>query len=125
MDTGKLTIDAVVQAFHAGDPLARKIFEEEACVLYHAVMNIILLYDPYVIVLGGGIVKFGPKLLEYIQQKLKETIFSFGLASRTLAFSKLNEHPRVAGAGMYAIEMFFADPQFDSSKRPVHNKELT
>jgi predicted NBD/HSP70 family sugar kinase len=124
MDAGKLTVDAIVRAFHAGDPLAEKIFEEEACVLYHAVMNIILLYDPYVIVLGGEIVKFGPKLLDYIQQKLKGTIFSFGSAGRTLAFSKLNEHPRIAGAGMYAIEIFFADPQFDSSK-PVHIKELT
>jgi glucokinase len=115
-DSGKITIEAIARAFHANDKLAKKLFEEEVNVLYHAVINVILTHDPEVIVLGGDIILFGQKLIEGIKQKIEKTIFALNSQNRIIEFSQLAE-PRICSAGMYAIESFFADPSFLSYTR--------
>jgi predicted NBD/HSP70 family sugar kinase len=111
MDSGKITMKAIARAFHSNDKLARKLFKEEVDVLYQAVLNIILTYDPDVIVLSGDIILFGQKLISAIKEEIDKTIFALNSQNRTIEFSKL-EDPRICGAGMYAIESFFTDPSF-------------
>jgi predicted NBD/HSP70 family sugar kinase len=115
-DSGRITIEAIAKAFHANDRLAKKLFEEEVNVLCHAVINIILTHDPEVIVLSGDIILFGQELIEAIKQKIDKTIFALNSQNRIIEFSKLTD-PRICGAGMYAIESFFADPSFLSYTR--------
>jgi predicted NBD/HSP70 family sugar kinase len=110
-DSGRITIEAVAKAFHSNDKLAKRLFEEEVNVLYQAVINIILTHDPEVIVLSGDIILFGQKLIDGIKQKINKTIFALNSQNRIIEFSKLAD-PRICGAGMYAIESFFADPSF-------------
>jgi predicted NBD/HSP70 family sugar kinase len=115
-DSGRITIEAIAKAFHSNDRLAGKLFEEEVNVLYQAVINIILTHDPEVIVLSGDIILFGQKLIEAIKQEIDKTIFALNSQNRIIEFSKLAD-PRICGAGMYAIESFFADPSFLSYTR--------
>jgi predicted NBD/HSP70 family sugar kinase len=115
---GRLSVEAIAKAFKDGDTLAEELFEEEVNVLYHTVMNIVLLYDPQVIVLGGEVALFGRALIDSIQQKLGETIF--GGDGRTIAFSRLAEHPLICGACMYVIESFFEDPRFENCKNSTN-----
>jgi predicted NBD/HSP70 family sugar kinase len=110
MDSDQVTVEAIARAFHAHDRLAEQLFEEEAAILYHAALNIILTYDPEVIVLGGDITLFGEALLDKIQQSVRKTIFDVNSENRVIAFSQLTDQPRVCGAGMYAVESFFSDP---------------
>jgi predicted NBD/HSP70 family sugar kinase len=109
MDSDTVTIEAIVKAFQAHDRLAEQLFEEEAAVLYHGVLNIILTYDPEVIVLGGDSILFGEAFLDRIQQSVRKTIFNVNSEDRVIAFSRLTDQPRVCGAGMYAVESFFTD----------------
>ncbi|MDR3337190.1 MAG: ROK family transcriptional regulator [Treponema sp.] len=109
MDSDTVTIEAIVKAFQAHDRLAEQLFEEEAAILYHAALNIILTYDPEVIVLGGDIVLFGEAFLNRIQQSVQKTIFDVNSENRVIAFSRLTDQPRVCGAGIYAVESFFTD----------------
>jgi predicted NBD/HSP70 family sugar kinase len=109
-DSGKVSIEAINRAFEDQDKLAKKLFEEEADVLYHAVLDIILTYDPEVIVLGGGIVLFGEALLDRIRQSIRNTIFDVNSENRVIAYSQLTDHPGVCGAALYTVESFFANP---------------
>jgi predicted NBD/HSP70 family sugar kinase len=119
LEDGGVTVEAIVRAFNDGDPLAEELFEEEATVLYHAVINTILLYDPQVIVLGGGIIQLGTKLIDRIREKIQKTIFAFSLTNRLIEFSRLDDKPMIRGAGLYAVETFFMDSLFLNGREPV------
>jgi len=110
-DSGEISLEAITRAFQNHDKLAEQLFEEEADILSHAVIDIILTYDPEVIVLGGGITLFGTALLKRIQQFIENTIFNAYSGSRCIAYSRLGEHPLVCGAAMYTVESFFTDLQ--------------
>jgi glucokinase len=119
LEYGSVTVEAIARAFSAGDPLAEELFEEEAVVLYHAVINTMLLYDPQVIVLGGGIMQLGTKLIDRIKEKIEKTIFAFSLKSRLIEFSRLDDKPMTRGAGLYAVETFFMDSHFLNNRKPA------
>jgi glucokinase len=110
MNSKTVTIEAIAKAFHENDQLAVRLFEEEADILYHAVNNIILTVDPEIIVLSGGITLFGQPLIDRIKRNMQKTLFWTASKERKIVFTQLTENPRVYGAGMYAIESFFASP---------------
>jgi glucokinase len=112
---GDAGIEAIAEAFRAHDRLAVRLFEEEAEILYHTVHNIIVNHDTEVIVLGGDITLFGEPLLDRIRESLAKTIFNS--SGRIIAFSRLADDPRVSGAGMYAVESFFAEPMLLSGRQ--------
>jgi predicted NBD/HSP70 family sugar kinase len=103
-----VTIEAIAKAYKDEDRLAEQLFEDEADILYRVALNIIVTMDPEVIVVGGDIVLFGDALLDRIREALANTIFASD--SRIIAWSQLEDEPRVSGAGMYAVEAFFASP---------------
>jgi predicted NBD/HSP70 family sugar kinase len=119
MEGNSVTVEAIARACNAGDPLAEELFEEEAVVLYHAVINTMLLYDPQVIVLGGGIIQLGTKLIDRIKEKIEKTIFAFSLKDRLIEFSRLADNPMTRGAGLYAVETFFTNSLFLNNRKPA------
>jgi predicted NBD/HSP70 family sugar kinase len=57
-----------------GDPAARQAVEEVFDALGAAVVNVAALLDPQVIVLGGGLTKNGPLMLERLVARLAESV---------------------------------------------------
>ena len=68
---GIVTAEMVGQAAMQGDPVAREIFEEIGTYIGLGVHMLIMLYDPELVVLGGGVAEAGDLLLTPVRQELK------------------------------------------------------
>ena len=73
-----LSPELIFQAFRAGDPLARVVIEETISYLALGLVNLINLFNPHKISLGGGVAEaeeiFSPQLLEQINKKVFPTL---------------------------------------------------
>ena len=99
---GPLTAQMVYEAAARGDAAARAVFEETAHWLGIAFLNLINLFNPEVIVLGGGVMASGDMLLGAAAATAR--LQAFGPASRDcrIVQSKLWPDAGVIGAGLLA-----------------------
>ncbi len=63
-DATKLTGPMVTQAAHAGDPVALEAFAQAGFWLGQGLADMVQIFDPEVLVVGGGVVEAGDLLLE-------------------------------------------------------------
>lgn len=68
---GPVTAEMVCKAAMQGNPVAREIFEEIGSYIGLGVHMLIMLYDPELVVLGGGVTGAGDLLLNPIRRELK------------------------------------------------------
>lgn len=68
---GLVTAEMVCQAARQGNPVAREIFEEIGSYIGLGVHMLIMLYDPELVVLGGGVTEAGDLLLNPVRRELK------------------------------------------------------
>lgn len=94
---GKVTAKAVFDALKEGDALAEEVVERFGKYLGTALSVFAGVVDPQVYVIGGGVSKAGPILLEYIQKYYKEYAFP---ACKDAAFvlAKLGNDAGIYGA---------------------------
>jgi predicted NBD/HSP70 family sugar kinase len=104
MDINKITAFTVCTAAYQKDPVAIQILEEAVDYLSHAIINLILILDPEILVLGGDICKL-PYLDELILQPIMnraERIVPFPIPQ--IVKSSLGEDAGILGASYLAIE---------------------
>ncbi len=70
--TAKTPFDAVKQ----GDPIANKVVQEYIGYLAEGVSNIINIFQPEILVVGGGVSKQGDYLLNLLQERVNQEIYS-------------------------------------------------
>ena len=73
--TGEVSAKTVFDAVKADDELAKEIAERFGKYLGTALANITAIVDPQAIVIGGGVSKAGPILLEYIEKYYQKHCF--------------------------------------------------
>lgn len=71
-DLNAITPEVIVQAAEAGDAVAREILEEAGFHLGIGIANLITLFSPDVVVIGGGVAQAGNWLLQPIQRIVHE-----------------------------------------------------
>jgi glucokinase len=110
-----LTARDVADAARAGDPLAGSIWDETTAILASAVANILDVFNPELVVLGGGVTRAGDQLLVPVRDgaiaqamgpaakagrvvlaELGDTVAV--VAAACVAFERLETRPRVAAA---------------------------
>lgn len=72
---GKVSAKTVFDAVKAGDELAKEVAEQFGKYLGTALANITAVVDPQAIVIGGGVSKAGPILLEYVEKYYQKYCF--------------------------------------------------
>lgn len=87
----------VFDAVKDGDEVAAEIAEEFAGYLGRALANIAVLCDPSIIIIGGGVSKAGPILLEYIEKPYAEKVF-FANKETKFALAELGNDAGICGA---------------------------
>ena len=70
-----LTCKDVFDAAKADDTLAKEILEQVFAYLGEGIANVCDVVDPDVVVLGGGVSKAGPMLLEGVERHFKRNVF--------------------------------------------------
>ena len=71
-DNGDLTAEMVGQAAHQGDKVALQAIERAAYYLGIGVLNLIHIFDPSIVILGGGVSKLGSLLFRPVRQLVHE-----------------------------------------------------
>jgi len=67
---------AVIRMARHEDPAAAAVWEEAVEALRTLAWNLTVLFDPEVVVLGGGVVRGAPELLEEIRSHVEEQAWS-------------------------------------------------
>ncbi|TFG40502.1 MAG: ROK family protein, partial [Bacteroidia bacterium] len=108
MDPQSITSSDLFKAFEAGDPLAKEVINE--CIEFWgmAVANLVSLFNPEKIILGGGV--FGPavKLIPSIRKEAVRWAQPVSIKQMILEASSLGGDAGIYGAGYLALRNFSA-----------------
>jgi glucokinase-like ROK family protein len=103
------TIAAIAGAAQRGDPAANQVLKDTAHYLGAGVANIINLFNPQLIVLGGWV---GLQIGEYILAELRQFVDQYALkqplGAARIALCQLGQDAVAEGAATLALEGFFA-----------------
>jgi glucokinase len=91
----------VAQAAQAGDPAAVQVWDEMCEALACGITSIVNLFEPEVVVLGGGVVRSGDQLLAPVRTLVAEQVMG---ASVQIVATEFGDAVGVVGAATIAYE---------------------
>jgi glucokinase len=94
-----VTAQTVARAAEAGIPLARAIITQAAEALGVGLVNIMHIFSPEIIVLGGGVMQLGSMLLEPALKIVQERTMRANLANARIVQAQLGANVGLVGAG--------------------------
>jgi len=106
-DVQNLSADDIFTAYKTGDSLASDAMEDIENWFAVGLSNIILIYDPQVIVLQGMFVKAGETFLSHLKKRVGNVSLSSVKKDTKIRFSELGDMAGVLGAATFVINMFF------------------
>lgn len=110
---GKLEdIDARIVGIAAnnGDPLARDVVAKAANYLGVGMVNVVNIFNPERIVVGGGMSHLGDMLLEPARRVVREKAFRLAAGSVSIVPSQLGDNAGVIGAAMFVFQAAAEQP---------------
>lgn len=97
-DIETITSYEVHQAYLEGDQVAIEILETALEYMGIAIANLIVNFDPEMIVIGGGVTKIGDLFFDKVKESAKKRSFDFMFNSTKIVPSKLGQESGVIGA---------------------------
>ena len=99
-DLKAITAKHVIDLAKAGDPDCAHLFDRYVYHLCLGLRSLISLYDPEVIVLGGGVSHAGEFLLNAVRARLPEMVFYKDMPFARVELAKLTNDAGIIGAAM-------------------------
>jgi len=99
-DADRIGAKHVIDLAKAGDPDCTALFDSYVHHLCVGIVNLINLYDPEVIVLGGGVSHAGPFLLDAVRAKLPDMVFYKAMPYARIELARLTNDAGIIGAAM-------------------------
>ena len=99
-DLKAITAKHVIDLAKAGDPDCMGLFDNYVHHLCVGLVNLINLYDPEVIALGGGVSHAGQFLLDAVRAKLPAMVFFKPMTYASIELAKLTNDAGIIGAAM-------------------------
>jgi glucokinase len=100
----EITAEDVSRAAAAGDPLARDLWAETVDLLGSAVTDLVNVFEPDVVVLGGGVTRAGAMLLDPVREIVAAEAMPPAAAAARVVLAELGDSVGVVGAGVVARE---------------------
>jgi glucokinase len=101
-----LTAEQVGRAAQAGDGLARRIVRETAELIGRHLAGLVHVFNPEVIVLGGGVTHIGPLFIDAVRESLESSVMHPAfLEELRLVPSALGDEAGLVGAMIRASEL--------------------
>ncbi len=110
LDTGPLSVDALVDAGLAGDALARDVLAHAGRTLGIGVANLLNLVNPERVVVGGGLTRAGDLLLEPLRERVRSLALAESIAQAAIEPASLGERGIAIGAATLVLEKALAFP---------------
>ena len=103
-DVEKVTAEVIHQAAQEGDALARELISQTGYYIGVGLANLINIFNPELIVIGGGLSNIGDMLLEPAFKEAKARAFKQPYGAVHFAQAELGRNSGVLGAAAFALE---------------------
>ena len=100
----RITADVVFQAAEQGDSLAKEIIDETAMYLGIALANVVNLFNPELIVLGGPVGQKGEVLLEPLRAEVRRRAMAYPLSVARIITTVLGANAGTVGAATLVLQ---------------------
>ena len=107
-----ITAEMVSLAAKEGDPLARRLMDNVVQALIAGCVNVVNVFNPCRLVLGGGVVNGSPGLLERIDRGVRQRALSAATQSLEILPAQLKGDAGVIGAAVLAMQRFVSKEEF-------------
>ena len=97
-----ITAEKIGVAAQDGDSLALDVIHRAATYLGAGMVNLVNIFNPDMIVVGGGVSGLGDLLLEPARQVVKERAFPIAVQTARIVTAQLGEEAGVYGAAIFA-----------------------
>jgi glucokinase len=97
-----ITAELVGMAAQGGDSLALEVISQAATYLGVGMVNLVNLFNPEMIIVGGGVMQMADLLLEPARQVVKERAFSLAAQAVRIVPTQLGDDAAVLGAAVFA-----------------------
>lgn len=104
-DLEAVRAEHVAAAAAAGDAVASELWQETTDLLGQAVTDLVNLFEPNVVVLGGGVTRSGAQLLDPVRDIVQNTAMPPAAARATVTLAGLGDEVCVVGAGALALDI--------------------
>jgi predicted NBD/HSP70 family sugar kinase len=111
LSAADLTLERVVSAARAGDPVACALIEEAGRHLGVAVANLLNLMNPAKVVLGGRLTTAGELLLVPLRRTLRDRALWSSIERTEVVFSELGEDHVAIGAATLVLDAALTRPR--------------
>jgi glucokinase len=99
-----ITAEMVGAAARSGDPLAKDVISRAAYYLGIGLVNVVNIFNPEMIVLGGGMAGLGDILVDPGRRMVMERAFSISSREACIVTAQLGNEAGVYGAAAFALE---------------------
>jgi glucokinase len=96
----QISAQTVIEAYRQGDLLAQAILEKAFTGLAIGISNMVSLFDPDSVVLGGGVTRAQDVLLQFLNPALEKYLHPLSKNRFALKFSELNGMETLLGAAL-------------------------
>ncbi len=101
----KITAEMVGQAARGGDKLAQDVITRAAFYLGVGMVNIVNIFNPEMVVIGGGMAALGEMFIAPGRQMVAERSFSINAQSARVVIGSLGNEAGVYGAAAYVFDI--------------------
>lgn len=108
------SLEAIIEAVNKNDKYAQEVFEKSAWYLSIGIANVVNCFNPDVVVIGDELIKFGPRLLDYLNNTVKKFILPAIYKELTIELSTFQKDPALIGAGALVIDNILHTPSIIS-----------
>ncbi|MGA2158714.1 MAG: ROK family protein [Dehalococcoidia bacterium] len=106
----KITAEDVAAAVEKGDELASQVIDEAAGYLGIGMANLVNLFNPQMIVVGGGVSAMGERLLRPARKSMKKHAFKLPAGTVRIVRTALKADSGLIGAAIYARQQAGGKP---------------
>lgn len=105
-DMEKVTADMLSRAYDEGDEVAIETMKETGELLGFGLCAVFSLYNPEIIIVGGGMSGMGDRLLQYTRDILDKHALRIPYSACTIVMAVLGDAAGMLGAAVYGKEQF-------------------
>jgi len=99
-----ITAEKVSMAAQGGDSLASDVISEAATYLGVGMVNLVNIFNPEMIIVGGGVANMGDLLLEPARQVVMERAFKLSAQAVRIVPAQLGDDSGLLGAAAFALQ---------------------
>ncbi len=100
--TESVTAETVDRAARLGDAVALKVVDRAAFYLGVGLVNVVNIFNPGMIVIGGGVSRMGDLILNPARRIVKERAFRIASGDAAIVLARLGDEAGILGAAGYA-----------------------